>query len=219
MFYPLLKRELALKTANIADWLYPAVFFILILVIFPLAIGTNKQTLAQLAVPIVWVSALFAIQQSCSNLFVSEQKNGLLAQLIISDVPLALWVYAKILVHWLFTGLLLMLVSVLVVPLYGLSVRYLALMLLTLLLGTPTLLLIIALAKALTIRSGMAQALVAIIAMPLQLPIIILAVSCVQSAKLQLGYLSLLALLLACLILSLVCIPITISYILKLMQS
>lgn len=215
MWRHLLHREISLKLSALSDVLYPIIFFVMTLVVFPLAMGTDKALLSKIAVPSVWIAALFAIILSTQQIFTRELNNGVFAQICLSSASLTLWVMLKLGVHWLATAGVLVLVSALVIPLYGLAVEQATLMMLTLLLATPTLLLLSALASVLVISLSSANSLVAIIAIPLQIPVVMLAIGVVTASQLQFSVLPLLAILLACLILAVMLIPLSIAFILK----
>lgn len=210
-----LTHELKIKAANISDWLYPAVFFVLVLVLFPIATGAEKKLLTYLGVPAVWIAALLAMLLNSVNMFTVDISQGHIEQLIVARVSLTLWVMMKLLVHWLTSGFLLVIISVLVMPLFGLSAMDTLVLMLSLLIGTPILLLFSSFAAALTISLPAANALVPIIALPLQLPVLIFATGLLERFQQGFNILPTLALLLAILIFCIMLLPWATAYVLR----
>lgn len=209
------QRELAIKAAASADWLYPLVFFVLVLVLFPIAFGTEKALLASIAVPAVWVAALFSILLASSTFFTEDIHNGTLEQIMASPMSVTLWVMIKLGVHWLTSGFVLVLASFLVVPLYGVAYSQAVVLMLSLLIGTPILLLLAALAAVLSESLPVANVLVPVIALPLQLPVLIFAMGLLAAHEQHLPMLPLVALLVAMLLMAIMLIPYTIAVVLK----
>ena len=109
VFSLLLAREARLLFRRPAELANPLVFFAIVIALFPLAVGPESQLLQTLSPGLVWVAALLAVLLSLEGLFRSDFEDGSLEQWVLSPHPLALLVLAKVLAHWLFSGLALVL--------------------------------------------------------------------------------------------------------------
>ena len=199
-FYTLLRRDLRLAWLSRADAATSLVFFGVVASLFPLAIGVEQKLLRDIGPGVVWVSALLASLLSLPRLFTADHADGTLEQLLLTPQPLALMALAKVLAHWLTTGLPLVLLSPLLGVQYGLTGADIALLMVTLLLGTPTLSLLGAVGAALTLGLRGAAVLSALLILPLNVPVLIFGAGAVaaQAAGLEVGaQLSLLGALLA----------------------
>ncbi|WP_323843872.1 heme exporter protein CcmB [Microbulbifer magnicolonia] len=181
-FSALLRVELLLALRKRADIANPLLFFVTALALLPLGVGPEPALLARLAPGMIWVMALLATLLSQESLFRGDFEDGSLEQLTLSPQPLYFAVLAKSTVHWLVTGLPLALLS----PLLGLMLNlpaagYLCL-LLSLLLGTASLSLIGAVGAALTVALRRPGLLLALIVMPLYVPVLIFGTGAVQAA-------------------------------------
>lgn len=201
------RREWALKVRTPAGWLYPVVFFLMVLVLFPLAAGASPKLLAQIGGAAVWIAALLSVLLGMDSLFRSDVDDGTLEQVVVSRYSLPVWVLIKVAVHWLTGGFVLTLLSGLAMPLFGLSADETAVLALGLLLGTPTLTLLAAVAAALTVSLRGSGVLVPLIALPLQLPVLVFATGAVDIVQTGGQVLPVLALLAALLILAVVLLP------------
>ena len=158
---------------NRSEWTNPLFFFFLACSLFPLGIGPGRDTLELIAPGIIWVTALLAAMLSLESIFRSDFEDGNLEQLMLSPHPFTILVYAKVLVHWLVTGIPLMLLS----PLLGLILHMPAdgilLLMFSLLLGTPVLSLIGSIGAALTVGLKRGGMLLSLLILPLYIPILI----------------------------------------------
>ena len=202
-----LRRELRLRFTNLSSGLYTLVFFVLVLLLFPLAVGANAQFLNQIGVAAIWIAAVLAVLLGVEGLFRADVGDGTLEQVIVARQSLALWALIKVSVHWLTGGFVIVLLSVLSIPLFGLKTDEAGLLALSLLLGTPILALIAAIAAALTVSIKNSGVLMSLIALPLQLPVLIFATGAVDILRDGGAVLPILALLAAGLILSVIFIP------------
>jgi len=212
----LVRRELRLRLAHLSSGLYSLVFFILVLLLFPLAIGANSQFLNQVGVAAIWIAAVLSILLGTDSLFRSDVEDGTVEQLIVARKSLALWALVKVSVHWLTSGFVLVLLSILSIPLFGLGVNEAGVLALSLLLGTPVLTLFAAVAAALTVSVRSGGVLMSLIALPLQLPVLIFATGAVEVFRAGGVVLPVLALLTAGLILSFIFIPFVLASALRL---
>ena len=181
-FFSLLKRDLKLAFRQGSDSVMVIVFFIVVVVLFPLSIGPEQKILARISAGVIWVAALLAAMLSMDRLFAADYEDGSLDLLVISPHPTEILVLAKVLAHWLTTGLPLIIVS----PLLGIFLYLQAdgfwVMIMSLLLGTPVLSLIGAIGAALTLGARRSGVLISLLILPLFIPVLIFGVSAVDSA-------------------------------------
>lgn len=200
-------RDLKLVWRRRGDAAQPLLFALLVCTLFPLALGPEPALLARVAPAVIWVAVVLAGLLSLDTLFRSDLEDGSLEQFMLAPQSLSLLVAAKVLVHWSSTALPLLLVTPLLAVFLQLPDQLLPLLLGTLLLGTPLLSLVGAVVVALTVgmrRSGM---LLALLALPLYVPILIFGAGSVVAAADGLPFAGALLLLGAGLTMSLVLAP------------
>jgi heme exporter protein B len=186
-FAALVRRDLQLGLRRSADSLQPLLFFVIALALFPLGVGPAAEVLERIGVGVLWVLALLAVMLSLDRLYHADAEDGSLDLLAQSALPLELVTLAKCAGHWLTSGLLLVLVSPLLAILMQLPPDALGPIALALLLGTPTLTLIGSIGAALMIGTRRGSALLALIVLPLYIPVLIFGVSAVEGALMGLG--------------------------------
>jgi len=201
LFRSLLSRELSVAIRSPGQWLNPILFFIIVITLFPLGVGPGPNTLSIIAPGVIWVSALLSVMLSLQSLFYDDLHNGSLEQFVLSAQPLSVVVLAKVFTWWLLSGLPLLLVSPLLAIFMNLPTSAIPVLMLSLLLGTLTLILVGAIGAALTATVGNGGGiLLSLLVLPLTVPVLIFGSGAVQAAASQLpagGYLSLLVALLA----------------------
>ncbi|MGL4826136.1 MAG: heme exporter protein CcmB [Vibrionaceae bacterium] len=178
----LVKRELLVAYRRRADLLNSLWFFLLLAILFVLALGPSPKLLSMIAPTVIWVGALLAVVISLERLFRDDFLDGSLEQLLLMPQPLALLVLAKVLAHWLVTGLPLLLISPLLGFLLTMDWDIYSTLWLTLLLGTPTLTFLGAIGSALTVCLGQAVVLVSLLVLPLFVPVLIFATAGIENA-------------------------------------
>lgn len=156
------------------DAVGPLAFFFIVASLFPLAIGPESELLLRIAPGVVWVGALLSSTLSLPRLFEPDLANGTFEQLFVSSRSHVLAVSGRIATHWMTTGLPLSLLSPVIALQFGLSHRALAVLSGTLLLGTAVLSSIGAVGAALSLGSRGGSVLVALLVMPLYIPVLIL---------------------------------------------
>jgi heme exporter protein B len=176
------RRDFLVAARHKSELANPLVFFLIAITLIPLGVSPEKSVLALLAPGIVWVMALLATLLSLDGLFRSDYDDGSLEQMLISPQSLYFTVMAKVLVHWLVSGLPVTLLA----PALGLMLSlpadgYWALFV-SLLLGTASMSLIGAVGAALTVSLRKGGLLLSLIVMPLYIPVLIFGASAVQSA-------------------------------------
>jgi heme exporter protein B len=182
VFTLLVAREARLLFRRPAELINPLVFFAIVIALFPLAVGPETQLLQTLSPGLVWVAALLSVLLSLDGLFRSDFEDGSLEQWVLSPHPLALLVLAKVLAHWAFSGLALVLLAPLLALMLGLPGNCLPVLLISLLLGTPILSLLGAVGAALTVGLKRGGLLLALLILPLYIPVLILGSGALQAA-------------------------------------
>jgi heme exporter protein B len=170
--------------------------------LFPLGIGPELKTLRLVAPGILWIGALLACLLSLPRLFAHDFADGSLEQLTLSPSPLPLLVGAKVLAHWLLSGLPLVLLSPLLALLFDLDAEATGVLLLGLLLGTPVLSLVGAIGAALTLGVRGGDVLLSLLVLPLYIPVLVFGAGAVQAQTSGLGATAHLSILGALLLLS-----------------
>lgn len=182
-----LRREIALAVRQKGEVLTPLVFFVVIASLFPLGIGPESALLLRMAPGVLWVSALLAAMLSLQRLFATDYADGSLEQMVLSSTPLSLLVAAKALSHFLLSGLPLVLMAPVLGLQFGLDGDALGILMLSLLLGTPTLSLIGAIGAALTLGVRGAGVLLSLLILPLYIPVLIFGAGAVEAHSTGLG--------------------------------
>lgn len=180
-FWALLRRDLLLGYRRLAEVANPLIFFLMVVVMFPLGLGPDPKMLASVAPGVLWVVALLACLMATDGLFRSDFDDGSLEQCVLQPASLYFQVLGKVFAHWLLTGFPLMLLS----PLLGLMLQlpdggYWPLMA-SLGIGTLSLSFIAAIGAALTVSLRRGGLLMSLIILPLNIPVLIFGASCVQS--------------------------------------
>lgn len=202
-----LKRDTLIAFRHRGEMANPLVFLLMVITMVPLGISPEKAVLASLAPGMIWVVALLTTLLSLDNLFRSDYEDGSLEQLLMSPQPLYFQVLAKVLVHWLITGLPLTLMAPLLGVMLSLPASGYWPLLLSLLLGTGCLSLIGAIGAALTVALRKGGLLISLIIMPLYIPVLIFGASAVTAAVDGFPFLGQLAILGALLSMALILAP------------
>lgn len=181
-FLAILRRDLRLAWRSPGDSANVVLFFVLTVVLFPFGVGPAAEILARIATGLIWVTALLASLLALDRLFREEAEDGSLDLLVLSPAPLEFLVLAKIAAHWLTTGVPLIVASPLLALLLQMPVEAYPALLLALLLGTPTLSLIGAIGAGLTLGARRGGVLVALLVLPLYIPVLVFGVAAVDAA-------------------------------------
>lgn len=169
---PIIGREVRLASRRPMDALSALLFFVVVGSVFPLAVGPDAAMLTAIAPGVVWVAALLAVMISLHRLFLPDLEDGTLEQLLLSPRSLTGIVWVRIVGHWLISCLPLVAVAPVLGLQFGLSAHATGVLLVSLLLGTPTLVLLGALGAALTLGLR-GNVLLALIVLPLCVPVLI----------------------------------------------
>ena len=181
-FIYLLRRDLTLAVRNRAEFANPLLFFVLVITLFPLAIGAVPELLARIAPGIIWVAALLAAMLSLDSIFRSDFDDGSLEQLLMSAHPMPVLVLAKVCAHWLVTGVPLLLVSPVLAEMLGMPQEAQGTLFLTILIGTPILSLVGSIGVALTVGLPKGGIILSLLVLPLYVPVLIFASSAIEAA-------------------------------------
>ena len=181
-FCAVLKRDLLLGFRYKGELVNPLIVHLIVVSLFPFALGAERAVLSEVAPAIIWIAALLAAVISLDRFFTGDFNDGSLEHLLLSPHPLLLLVSAKILAHWMLTGLPLLLLSLLASYMVFMPVSAYLPLLLTLVLGTPIMSLIGAVLSALTVGLRGGAVLLPLLVLPLYMPVLIIAIATVNNA-------------------------------------
>jgi len=179
-FRLILARDLHLAMRQGMDSLMVVMFFVIAVVLFPFGVGPESNILARIAPGVIWVAALLASMLSLERLFQTDYEDGSLELLALQPVALEITVMAKVVAHWLTTGLPLIVAAPLLAVLMNLPDEGFIILIVALVLGTPTLSLIGAIGAALILGSRRGGILLSLLVLPLYIPVLIFGVSAVD---------------------------------------
>jgi len=218
-FWFLLRRDLLLALRNRSELANPLLFFVMVITLFPLAVGADPNLLSRIAAGIIWVAALLASMLSLDGIFRSDFDDGTLEQMLLSAHPVPVLVLAKVSAHWLVTGLPLLMMAPLLAMMLGLDTDAYGVLLLTILLGTPVLSLIGSIGVALTIGLRKGGIILSLLVLPLYVPVLIFAASAIDVVSSGLPATAQLSMMLAFLFLALSLSPVATAAALKMSMS
>ena len=184
----IIQRELTIAFRRPAEILNPLWFFLIVITLFPLLMGPNPELLGKIASGIAWVAALLSALLSFERLFRDDYLDGSLEQLMLLPVGLPQVALAKVIAHWLLTGLPLILLSPIAAILLSLETHVWSALVLTLLLGTPILSCLGAIGVALTVGLRKGGTLLNLLILPLFLPVLIFAAAVLEAATINMNY-------------------------------
>ena len=182
-----LRRDLLLAARRRSDVLTVLLFFVIVVSLFPLGVGPDPQLLRVIAPGVIWVAALLASMLALARVFAADHADGTLEQIVLAATPLGVTVAAKVLAHWLVSGLPLVLMAPLLALQFDLDQKSLGTLVLSLALGTPVLSLIGAIGAALTLGLRGGGALLSLLVLPLYVPVLIIGAGAAESAAADLG--------------------------------
>jgi heme exporter protein B len=200
-------RDLRLAIRSRAELGVQVLFYVIVVTLFPLAVGAEPALLRALGPGVLWVAALLASLLSLPRIFATDFADGSLEQIALSTQPLPALISGKIAAHWISTGLPLALASPLLGAQFGLTSDEGWLLALGLLMGTPTLSLLGAIGAALTLGLRAGGGLLALLILPLYVPILIFGAGSIDAVRAGLGAGPQLSLLAAALLAALVGAP------------
>ena len=178
--YILLKRDLLIAFRKSATYITPLIFFLIVITFFPLALGPQQKLLSSLAPGVIWIAALLASLLAVETIFNEDFRDGTLDSFFISLEPTFILVFVKVFIHWLITGLPLLLASCVAALVLYLPFDSVSAMILSLILGTFFMSLLGALGAALSL--GKSAILSAVIVLPFSIPTLLMGTSVIASA-------------------------------------
>lgn len=184
-FWVILKRDLLLALRRRSEIFTVLFFFVVVISLFPLGVGTEEAMLTAIAPGVVWIAALLASTLALDRLFSADYEDGTLEKIILAPSSLSVSVLAKIIAHWLLTGLPLVLISPLVGLFYHLPLYSIWVMMLVLLIGTPILSMLGAIAAALTLGLRGGGVLVSLLVLPLYIPVLVYGAGAISTSMVE----------------------------------
>jgi heme exporter protein B len=178
----LIRRDLKLAFRGGSDAVMAVVFFILAATLFPFGVGPDPAMLPRIGGGVIWVVALLAAMLSLERMFSADYEDGSLEQFVLSPLPMGMVALAKIIAHWLTTGVLLLIAAPVLAVLYNLPGPAFLPLIVSMLIGTPTLSLIGAIGAALTLGARRSGVLISLLVLPLYIPVLIFGALVVDAA-------------------------------------
>jgi heme exporter protein B len=182
-----IRRDLLLAWRRRADVATAVLFFVIVVSLFPLGVGPEPDLLRAIAPGVIWVAALLASMLSLARLYESDHADGTLDQMLLAAAPLGLVVIARVFAHWVISGLPLVALSPVLGLQFGLDPALLGVLAASLLLGTPVLSLVGAIGAALTLGLRGGGVLLALLVLPLYVPVLIAGAGALDAAASGLG--------------------------------
>ena len=176
-FFTTIKFELRKKTRNSGEICFPAVFYVLCIIIFPIALGSETFAQSGVASGAVWISAILATSISLENIFLKDYTDGSMEMTILSGTNLPMFCLARATSYWLSSGLIILVTSILVVAILGMDVREAGILMMSLSIVTATVSLIGAAVSALTAGLRAGSLLLVTLLLPLLVPPLIFGAS------------------------------------------
>lgn len=180
--YALVLRDIRIAVRVGGGALMGALFFLIVVVMVPFAVGPDLKLLAQIGPAILWLGALLASLLALDRLFVTDHEDGSLDLLMMGGTPLELVVAAKALAHWLTTCLPLVIITPLLGLMLNVDIGASGALMLTLLVGTPALTFVGAVGAALSVALRRGGLLLAVLVLPLTIPVLIFGVASANAA-------------------------------------
>jgi heme exporter protein B len=176
------RRDLRLAIRSKGEVIQALIFFVIVVSLFPLAVGAESALLKRIAPGVVWVAALLSVLLTLPRLFANDYADGTLEQLAMSPYPMATIAAGKMLAHWVSTGLPLAFVAPILGLQFGLTTSELGVIVASLMLGTPVLSMIGAIGAALTLGVRGSSILTALLVLPLYIPVLIFGAGAVEAS-------------------------------------
>ena len=180
-------RELLVAMRRRSDVATALLFFVIVVSLFPLGVGAEPNRLRAIAPGVIWVSALLSSMLSLNRLFAADHADGTLEQMVLGAAPLGVTAAAKALAHWLVSGFPMVIIAPLLALQYDLEPSLYGILALSLLLGTPVLSLIGGIGAALTLGVRGGGVLLALLVLPLYVPVLVMGAGAVEMASAGLG--------------------------------
>ncbi len=202
-----MRRDLRLAVRSKGELAQALAFFVIVVSLFPLAIGPESALLKRVAPGVVWVCALLAVMLTLPRIFQSDYLDGTLEQLALSRYPLPVLCAGKMIAHWLTTGVPLAITAPLLGLQFGLEGRELMVIVAGLILGTPILTMLGAIGAALVLGVRGGSILMALLVLPLYIPVLIFGAGAAEASMVGVDVTANLSLLAAMLLIGMVVTP------------
>lgn len=173
LFQTILRRDLMLALRRKSDLAQVIFFFAVVVTLVPLGVGAETNTLRAIAPGVVWVAALLAALLSLPRMFAADYADGTLEQMLLSSEPLPVIVVAKVIAHWLVTGVPMTVFATVFGVMFDLSLEETAVMVASLFVGTPVLSFLGGVGAALTLGLRSGGVLTSLLVLPLYIPVLI----------------------------------------------
>lgn len=173
LFLTILRRDLMLALRRKSDLAQVIFFFAVVVTLVPLGVGAETNTLRAIAPGVVWVAALLAALLSLPRMFAADFADGTLEQMLVAAEPLPVIVFAKVIAHWLVTGVPITVFAALFGVMFDLSLDVTLVLVASLAVGTPILSFIGAIGAALTLGLRAGGVLTSLLVLPLYIPVLI----------------------------------------------
>jgi heme exporter protein B len=209
------KRETLLQIRELRQSVNAVLFFLMIIVFFPLTLPVSASLLRSVTPGLIWIAILFALFLSAERLFIQEYEDGVIEQWLVSGLPVSVLVLAKICVQWLVNTLPIVIVSPILAILLKLNLYETMLLNISIICGTPAIVALCAMSSAFSTGLKQKGVVMALILLPLVIPILILGSAAISQALHNLPVLGFLALLLAISCVSIALLPFAIASIIK----
>jgi heme exporter protein B len=187
VFWCILTRDITLAMRRRTDVLTTLFFFVIVVSLFPLGVGSERELLRELGPGVVWVAALLASMLALERLFAADYDDGTLEQMLLAGQPLSLLVLAKVVAHWLLTGLPLVFIAPLMAMQYALDATAIWVMMASLAVGTPVLSLLGAIGAALTLGLRGGGILLSLLILPLYIPVLVYGAGAVSVSSIEIA--------------------------------
>ena len=210
------KREWLVQVRQIKFLINSGLFFLMMLLLFPLTLKPEVSLMRSVAPGLVWMAMLLSLLLSAERLFQQDQEQGVLEQWLVSGQPLAVLVGSKVAAHWLFNLIPFIILSPLVAVFFSLNLWETWILILSLICGTPALLFLCALAASFGIGIDQNGTLMALILLPLTLPLLVFGSASLTNAMQGLNVDGYLALLLAMSLIAIAFLPVAIAGVIRL---
>ena len=173
LFLTILRRDLMLALRRKSDLAQVIFFFAVVVTLVPLGVGAETNTLRAIAPGVVWVAALLAALLSLPRMFAADFADGTLEQMLVAAEPLPVIVFAKVIAHWLVTGVPMTVFAALFGVMFDLSLDVTLVLVASLAVGTPILSFIGAIGAALTLGLRAGGVLTSLLVLPLYIPVLV----------------------------------------------
>ena len=188
MLITIIQRDLKCVSQNLSGTIQPLGFFIIIVSLFPLSVTPESEILQRIAPGVIWISALLATLLALDTLFKEDFNDGTIDQMFIAIDSLYVVALARIISHWLISGLPLIIMCLIIAMMLHVPVHTIDALIVSLLLGTPTLSMVGSIGAALTVGLRYSGVLLTMITLPLYIPVLIFGTSCISSDLIGLNW-------------------------------